>query len=161
MTSKGANEAVICHQLTKTEGQQRRDHRQLFAQSSQYHVETPWIDRLSAKNVQWNARAYHALVSFKGRLFMLGGNDKYGKVLNEVMSSEDGARWVEEANDFDSFPPRIYASVIAQDDVMVLMCGRDGVQLYNDVWHSQNGGWLMKSCSASGKSWNSFYVVVM
>jgi hypothetical protein len=141
----GDAEVVVCHQLAKTDGQQRKDHRELFALSSQYEVETNWTDKLKgAKNIQWNARAYHTLVSFKGRLWMLGGNDKYGSVLNEVLSSVDGLDWVEEANDFSSFSPRGYVSAVAQKegnggDRMVLLCGRDGVQLYNDVWHSYSG----------------------
>jgi hypothetical protein len=150
-TKDGVAEVVVCHQLEKTDGQQRRDHRELFALACQYDVETQWTDQLKGvKNVQWNSRAYHTLVSFKGKLWMLGGNNKYGAVLNEVLSSADGFEWVEEANDFSSFSPRGYVSVIAQEEKdgegrMILLCGRDGLQLYNDVWHSCSGTCIVRA----------------
>jgi hypothetical protein len=97
------------------------------------------------------ARDGHACIVFAGKLWVLGGGQRYplsgDSAMGDAWSTTDGAVWTRES-DSAAFPPRRGHAALVFDGKLWVLCGRSGERsdysrLRNDVWSS-----------ADGKTWN-------
>lgn len=94
----------------------------------------------------WSPRLGAAGVVFKGKMWILGGNDKYyfgtdQDLRNDVWSSADGVKW-EQATEHAPWAARAYHGAVALNDRMYVFGGGNyvpGYVAYNDVWSSPDG----------------------
>ena len=95
----------------------------------------------------WGGRAFAELVSFNGRLWILGGF--WGGVYADIWSSADGVSWVQETAQAE-FGPRFSQRVITDGKQLWLIAGNDGYQsAQRDVWSSSDGRkWTLVTNSA-------------
>ncbi len=97
-------------------------------------------------NNSWSARQNHSSVVYKGRVWVLGGND--GSDKNDVWSSNDGISW-REATTNANWEARSSHSSVVFDNKMWVLGGNDGSDK-NDVWYSTDGkNWSKASTSSS------------
>jgi hypothetical protein len=96
---------------------------------------------------QWGAREFAELVSFNGRLWILGGF--WGGVYADIWSSADGANWVQETAQAE-FGARFSQRVITDGKQLWLIAGNNGYQsAQRDVWSSSDGRkWTLVTDSA-------------
>ncbi|MGE5565427.1 MAG: hypothetical protein ACM3YN_04610 [Parcubacteria group bacterium] len=82
-------------------------------------------------------RVFYAVVSFKGWIWLLGGDD--GKNLyNDVWRSRDGIEWQLVA-DHAPWSPRTSAHAFVFHDQLWMIGGSDASGLTNDVWTTADG----------------------
>ncbi len=86
-------------------------------------------------NNSWSTRQNHSSVVYKGRVWVLGGND--GSHKNDVWSSTDGSSWAEATTDAN-WEARSEHSSVVFDNKMWVLGGSDGSDK-NDVWYSTDG----------------------
>jgi len=94
----------------------------------------------------WSPRLAGGLVSFKGRMWVLGGTENYyfgdaSSLRNDVWSSADGADWRLETADA-GWAPRAYHQAVVLGDHIYVLGGGNYVPHYearNDVWRSADG----------------------
>ena len=97
----------------------------------------------------WSPRIAAAAVSFRGRMWILGGTENYyfgddDSLENDVWSSADGRQWRCET-DAAPWSPRAYHAAVVHNDKLWVFGGGNYVPQYqamNDVW-----------CSADGVHW--------
>lgn len=110
----------------------------------------------------WSGRAKFELVSFKDRLWVIGGytGDNGRKPLtSEVWSSADGAVWTLEST--APWEPRCDFQVEVYNDQLVVMGGHAEWQRLNDVWVSGDGkNWEQVTASAPWAGRSHFSSVV-
>ena len=97
--------------------------------------------RLCCAKAPWQARAYHQMLSFKGRLYLMGGGNYVPQYAahNDVWSSADGVEWrLETAS--APWAPRLWFGVAVYRGRLWVLGGwskeRDN---FGDVWHSEDG----------------------
>ena len=88
----------------------------------------------------WTARTGHTSVMFDSKIWVMGGSD--GKILNDVWSSPDGAKWTQVDN-AAKWPARYYHNSLVFDpdrngERIWVLGGFNGNDL-NDVWSSKDG----------------------
>lgn len=95
----------------------------------------------------WPGREFHEIVSFNGRLWIIGGFN--GGVLADIWSSGDGVSWAQETAAAE-FGPRFSHRVITDGKQLWLIAGSDGHQsAQRDVWSSTDGRtWTLVTNSA-------------
>ncbi len=100
-------------------------------------LETAWRELKADddNNNSWSARQNHSSVVYKGRVWILGGND--GSYKNDVWSSNDGISW-REATTNANWSARSEHSSVVFDNKMWVLGGRDGSDK-KDVWYSTDG----------------------
>ena len=100
-------------------------------------LETAWrkLKADNDDNDSWSARQNHTSVVYKGRVWILGGND--GSYKNDVWSSNDGSSW-REATTNANWEARSEHSSVVFDNKMWVLGGSDGSDK-NDVWYSTDG----------------------
>jgi len=94
----------------------------------------------------WSPRLGAAVVSFKNRMWILGGIERYydggpEHLKNDVWSSADGARW-DQAVASAQWSPRAYHGAVVHDGKIWLFAGGNylpGYAAFNDVWNSADG----------------------
>ena len=86
-------------------------------------------------NNSWSARQNHSSVAYKGKVWILGGND--GSYKNDVWYSTDGISWAEATTDAN-WEARSEHSSVVFDNKMWVLGGSDGSDK-NDVWYSTDG----------------------
>ena len=94
----------------------------------------------------WSARLAAGVVSFKGRMWILGGTENYyfgdrARLKNDVWSSVDGKTWKLET-EHAGWSPRAYHQAVAHAGRIWVMGGGNYVPEYealNDVWSSEDG----------------------
>ncbi|MDR1591274.1 MAG: DUF6242 domain-containing protein [Prevotellaceae bacterium] len=75
------------------------------------------------------------------RVFVVGGKDGNGALLNTVWSSENGRYWANLASNGVPFTPREGVAVVQYDSLLMLFGGRDASGLANDIqWVSRSFG---------------------
>ena len=97
----------------------------------------------------WTPRMASACAVFKGKMWILGGTEKYyfgdnTNLKNDVWSSEDGKTWTCET-EHAGWSPRAYHQAVVMNDKLYVMGGGNYLpeyQVKNDVW-----------CSEDGKTW--------
>ena len=93
----------------------------------------------------WGPRSQATALSFKGRLWLLGGRGP--GPLGEVWSSADGRTWREDTP--LGFPPRVGAGAVVFRDRMWIMGGADITGMRSDVYSSADGvAWKQETMSA-------------
>jgi len=94
----------------------------------------------------WSARISGGLVSFKGKMWLLGGTEDYyfgteKNLKNDVWFSENGKDWTQ-ATAKAPWSPRSYLQAVVHDNKIWVMGGGNYVPTYsakNDVWFSEDG----------------------
>ncbi len=113
----------------------------------------------------WSPRLGAAGVSFKGRMWIFGGIERYyfgndNDLKNDVWSSKDGATW-ERAASSAPWSPRAYHCAVVHNDKIWIFGGGNylpGYKAFNDVWSSDDGvHWEQATASApwSPRMWFS------
>lgn len=101
-----------------------------------------------------NNRRYASVVSFKEKLFMLGGANE-GVLTNSILSSTDGTMWIRES-DAAPFPTRGLPVVKALSNKIILMGGETIIgdeTKFQDVWISEDGThWTQQNAGATNLS---------
>ncbi|MFC1736038.1 CehA/McbA family metallohydrolase [Candidatus Hydrogenedentota bacterium] len=100
----------------------------------------------ATESAPWTARYRHRVLSYKDRMWILGGAIGYtseqGKwidgFVNDVWSSTDGKEW-EEVTSSASWAPRSSHSAVVHDEAMWILGGRDPKEKTGDVWTSTDG----------------------
>ncbi len=104
----------------------------------------------------WSPRLAAGIVSFKGRMWILGGTEDYyfgndASLRNDVWSSADGKDWKLETSKAP-WSPRAYHAAVVHDGKLWVMGGGNYVPNYqalNDVWSSADGiHWQRELASA-------------
>jgi hypothetical protein len=94
----------------------------------------------------WSPRIAAGIVSFRGRMWILGGTENYyfgdeSSLKNDVWSSADGVQWKRESP-HAPWSPRAYHAALVHDDKLWVLGGGNYVPEYharNDVWCSSDG----------------------
>jgi hypothetical protein len=94
----------------------------------------------------WTPRVASALVTFKGKMWLLGGTENYyfgdqSSLKNDVWSSDDGRTWTRVAANA-GWSPRAYHQAAVLNDRIYVFGGGNYVPEYqatNDVWSSADG----------------------
>jgi hypothetical protein len=95
-------------------------------------------------NAAWRPRCGAAGAVHNGRMWILGGVERYydgDKLLNDVWSSADGVHW-EAAAQQAPWPPRAYHAALSFGGKLWVFGGGNYVptyRAYNDVWNSSDG----------------------
>ena len=85
----------------------------------------------------WGGREFAELVSFNGRLWIIGGY--WGGAYADIWSSADGASWTQETAQAE-FGERFSQRVVTDGKQLWLIAGSDGYQsAQRDVWSSTDG----------------------
>ncbi len=104
----------------------------------------------------WTPRLASALVTFKGKMWLLGGTENYyfgdeSSLKNDVWSSEDGRTWKRVTENAD-WSPRAYHQAAVLNDRIYVFGGGNYVPEYhamNDVWSSADGvNWKQETDAA-------------
>lgn len=110
----------------------------------------------ATKRAAWTPRAAAAIVSFKGKMWILGGTENYyfgdqKSLKNDVWYSEDGKKW-SLATASAPWPARAYHQAVVLNGKMYVFGGGNYVPEYkamNDVWSSEDGvNWTRETASA-------------
>ncbi len=97
-------------------------------------------------HAEWSPRLASGLVSFKGRLWILGGTENYyfgdkNSLKNDVWSSSDGKQWKREV-EHAPWSSRAYHTAVVHDGRIWVLGGGNYVPSYeahDDVWCSSDG----------------------
>ncbi|MFO1021889.1 MAG: galactose oxidase [Planctomycetales bacterium] len=100
----------------------------------------------ATQHADWTPRIAAGLVTFKDRMWMLGGTEDYyfgtdKNLKNDVWSSPDGKLWNLATNNA-GWSPRAYHQAVVHDGKMWVLGGGNYVPAYhskNDVWSSEDG----------------------
>jgi len=104
----------------------------------------------------WSARISGGLVSFKGKMWLLGGTEDYyfgdeKSLKNDVWHSENGKDWTQ-ATAKAPWSPRAYLQAVVHDNKIWVLGGGNYTPTYhakNDVWFSEDG---VKWTEATGQA---------
>jgi hypothetical protein len=100
------------------------------------------------KETDWEGRHKAGLVSFKGALFLIGGDANQGHHQSDIWRSTDGRSWVRVLEKAPWGPRALHISFVFQDAIYVLggqtmpkFASKESVSevYYNDVWRSSDG----------------------
>jgi hypothetical protein len=99
------------------------------------------------RSAAWQPRAYHQAVSFKDRIYVMGGGnyDPDHVAFNDVWSSIDGVSWICETTQAP-WKPRLWFSTAVYRDKIWLLGG----------WSKQHGNFGDVWFSDDGKNWQQF-----
>lgn len=108
------------------------------------------VDWYFINDAPWPKRNLTEVVSFKGKIFIIGGYGNAG-LLNDVWSSVDGRNWTLEVQNAP-FGKRCSFGLVEFKKQLILIGGiGEGGLHYNDIWVSDNGvDWR---CLVSKSKW--------
>lgn len=99
-----------------------------------------WVQ--ATAHAPWAPRAYHAALSFRGKMWVFGGGNYLPTYIgyNDVWSSDDGATWTQ-VTAHAPWPPRIWFSAVVYRGCMWVLGGwsHEPNKNYNDVWYTADG----------------------
>lgn len=121
--------------------------------------------RLDTPAAGWTPRIASGIVTFRDRMWILGGTENYyfgnqESLKNDVWSSADGALWKQETNSAPWSPRAYHQAVVCGDRIWVLGGGNyvPDYHAKNDVWSSSDGvNWELATADApwSSRLWFS------
>jgi len=102
--------------------------------------------RQATAGAAWSPRLAAGLVSFRGRMWLLGGTENYyfgdaTSLKNDVWSSADGTTWTLATADAGWSPRAYHQAVVLGDHIYVLGGGNyvPDYAAHHDVWRSADG----------------------
>lgn len=96
------------------------------------------------ENASFSKRKNAALVSFKGKLLLIGGENETGETLAEIWSSADGISWEMVTRDA-AFGPIKDQAIVEFQDKLWMYSGSTGSYLNKDIWSSTDGiNWIQE-----------------
>ena len=103
---------------------------------------------LITERAEWRPRCYHSAVSFKGKIWILGGfiYEPPTNVLNDIWVSEDGFSWKLVTDDAPWEAREHMGCVVFKDKIFLLGGVTYGppFSCFSDVWTSEDGySWKM------------------
>ena len=112
-----------------------------------------------AATTPWSPRYSHALASFNGRLYVMGGYD--GTPRNDVWSSADGVAWRQETPSAP-WSPRFRQRAVVWNTTLMLVGGcQSDAACFNDAWTTMNGvTWTRATDTAEWSRRHSQRIVV-
>jgi hypothetical protein len=104
----------------------------------------PQVRRNSTSTGGFLARSNHTAVVFDKKMWVLGGSQNNGVVMDDVWSSTNGITWEDETDGSSKkFTARAeHKSVVFNDgdgEKIWVFGGRNGTTLFDDVWSSADG----------------------
>jgi leucine-zipper-like transcriptional regulator 1 len=120
------------------------------------HLSDVWVSEngkdweMITGNAPWGERRSIQVVSFKDRMWLMGGWGPKAGYKNDVWYSEDGVNWAE-ATSSANWPAREGHSLVVFNDKLWLIGGvmYDKRETKNDVWYSEDGiNWFQATSSA-------------
>lgn len=109
----------------------------------------------------WGGRYCAGCAVHEGRVWVMGGQ-RDGRVYNDVWSSVDGRRWVEETSAADWSPRQLFGNVVSHAGRLWVVGGGvtryEPFRSYRDVWSSEDGRrWTRVTDEAPwpGRIWSS------
>jgi hypothetical protein len=106
-------------------------------------------------NASFGERSYHAVVEFRGKMWLVGGTTynqqtTFEEFLTDVWSSTDGKNWTQVTNDA-GFPQRRHHALVVYDNKMWVIGGTaHDLTGLNDVWYTENGTDWVEATSDAG-----------
>ncbi|WP_193754285.1 Ig-like domain-containing protein [Microbulbifer sp. Q7] len=107
--------------------------------------------KVEAQRPPFVRRMGQAMVSFKGKIFVIAGQDNSAGEsgddtywYNDIWSTEDGINWVQEVEEAE-FSARAFHEVVEFQNSLYLISGEEGIgtggasQVQRDVWKSDDG----------------------
>lgn len=117
-----------------------------FSFATEYNTIIPLADAPFSK------RKNAALISFHGKIFLLGGENETGEALAEIWSSSDGINWNLET-DRAAFGLRKSQAVVEFQDKLWMYSGSNGTFLDQTIWSSEDGvNWIQEE---NDTTWNT------
>lgn len=102
----------------------------------------------SKTSERFSARLFHQVVTWNGKLWLVGGHSKDGDK-NDVWWSSDGVKWTLATANAD-FSPRIGHQLVAYNNRLWVIGGLAGKEYKNDVWSSRDGiHWVLQTAAAA------------
>lgn len=97
--------------------------------------------RQEMEKAPWQARAYHQAVSFKGRIYVMGGGNYVPEhfAKNDVWSSADGVEWRCETEAAPWGARLWFSAAVYRGRMWVLGGWSKEKDNFGDVWHSADG----------------------
>ncbi|APY11987.1 hypothetical protein BWZ22_12435 [Seonamhaeicola sp. S2-3] len=95
-------------------------------------------DYLLVQNTDFSPRAFHNILVYNDKFWVIGGEGEDGSYKNDVWYSDDGLSWTLVTGNA-AFPPRKYFTTTVFDDKMWILGSYDGSNNLNDVWYSTDG----------------------
>lgn len=100
---------------------------------------------LEADDPGFIPRAFHQLVSFNGKLLLIGGFRADGQPGNDIWSTTDGSTWVEETAAAE-FPGDWAHRILEYDNKLWLITAGQNQFFNRNVWNSEDGiSWTLVS----------------
>ena len=94
--------------------------------------------RVSGAANGFGTRWKHTMVSYDGKLWVMGGERTGPTELNDVWYSVDGAVWTL-ATAAAAWSVRLFPEAVVHNNKMWLLCGLASATLKKDVWYSTDG----------------------
>ena len=115
-------------------------------QADVYQIDTRGGSGFVTHAAGYGARKYHRVVSFDGRMWLIGGmRGTPAQYLNDIWSSTDGITWTR-VTAAAPFAPRAEHSLTVFQGRLWLIAGRNSTGYLDDVWSSFDGvTWQLES----------------
>lgn len=107
-----------------------------------------WIE--TTNDAQWSKRMSPSVLTFDGKIWIMGGRDDTGTSKNDVWYSTDGITWTQ-ATASAPWLGRIGQTAVVYDNRMWIIGGANTATYtyFNDVWYSTDGvTWTQATASA-------------
>lgn len=117
------------------------------------------VDSVSPQaSKRFSARIFHQVVTWNGKLWLVGGYTKDGDK-SDVWWSNDGAQWtLATAN--AGFSPRTGHQLVVYNNQLWVIGGAVGKEYKNDVWSSRDGThWVLQTANAAFAPRTSYQAV--
>jgi uncharacterized protein YjdB len=111
-----------------------------------FEIDTRGGTGFVTQSAAFGARKFHRVVSFDGRLWLIGGmRGTPAQYLNDIWTSIDGTTWTR-VTDAAPFAPRAEHALAVFQGRLWVIAGRNGTGYLDDVWSSFDGvNWQLES----------------
>lgn len=113
------------------------------------------------RHAPWQERDGFTTLSFKDRMWVIGGGNKKNEALSDVWSSDNGIDWRIESNQTPWQTSYFSSGVVFRDHIWILGGWSSALETSNQVWASENGSdWKLMTNNAPWKARGGAAVVV-